>query len=119
MDPEELKTRTKAFAHRCVKLACSLPDTALCRHVQGQLIRCSTSVPSNYRAACLAHSKAAFSSKLSIVIEETDETAFWIEFLVEEKILKLKKCEGLLAEAKELTSIFVSARKTCQKKNNK
>ena len=69
MDKEELKKRTKDFAHRCVKLALSLPNTILGRHLQGQLIRASSSVASNYRAACLAQSKASFISKLSIVIE--------------------------------------------------
>jgi len=73
MDPEELRERTKQFAHRCAKLAVALPRTALRNHVRGQLIRCSTSVASNYRAACIAQSKAHFVSKLSIVIEEAEE----------------------------------------------
>jgi four helix bundle protein len=115
MTPEELRKRTKDFAHRCVKLALSLPDDPLARHIQNQLFRSSTSVPANYRACCLAHSKAAFSSKMSIVVEETDESAFWIEFLVEEDILPLKKCKTLLNEACELTSIFVASRKTAKK----
>ncbi|HDS83686.1 MAG TPA: four helix bundle protein [Phycisphaerales bacterium] len=119
MTPNELKSRTNIFAHRCVKLALSLPDTPLSRHIQNQLIRCSTSVPANYRASCLAHSKAAFSSKISIVLEETDETAFWIEFLIEEGILPLTQCEALLNEAKELTAVFVASRKTAQTISNK
>ena len=117
MDAETLKRRTKQFAHRCVKLACCLPDTVLCRHIQNQMIRSSTSVPANYRAACLAHSKAAFSSKIGIVIEEADETAFWIEFLVEEGILSVEKCGVLLEEASELTAIFVASRKTSRNNN--
>ncbi|MEJ5259959.1 MAG: four helix bundle protein [Anaerohalosphaeraceae bacterium] len=116
MDAGELKRRTKQFAHRCVQMASSLPETSLCRHVQNQLIRSSTSVAANYRAVCAAPSKAAFSSKLSIVIEETDETAFWIEFLIEESIIPLKKCEALLKEAGELTAIFIASRKTSQSK---
>ena len=115
MTPEELKKRTKEFAHRCAKLAISLPDHPLSRHIQLQLFRCSTSVAANYRAVCLCHSKPAFASKMSIVIEEVDETAFWIEFLVEEDILPHKKCERLLAEAQALTSIFVASRKTARK----
>ena len=71
-----LKDRTKDFAHRCVKLAVSLPESYLAHHIRKQLIRCSTSVAANYRAACLAHSKAAFASKISIVIEEADESCF-------------------------------------------
>jgi four helix bundle protein len=114
MNAEQLKERTKGFAHRCVKLAASLPKGILTCHIQNQLIRSSTSVAANYRAACLSHSKAAFASKISIVVEEADETAFWIEFLIEEGILTSKQCEKLLGEAKELTAIFVASRKTSQ-----
>ena len=87
---EELKARTKEFAHRCVKLAMALPKTALGNHIRGQLIRCSTSVAYNYRAACHAQSKASFISKVSIVIEEADE----------------------------LTAIFITSRKTARKDKN-
>jgi four helix bundle protein len=112
MNPEELKERTKEFAHRCVKLALALPDTPLGRHVRGQLLRCSTSVASNYRAACLAQSKAHFAAKLSIVAEEADESAFWLQFIIDEKLLEEPRVTPLLNEAEELTRIFVSGRKT-------
>jgi four helix bundle protein len=88
MDSEELKKRTKDFAHRCVKLAMALPDTPLGRHIRMQLIRCGTSVGTNYRAACLAQSKTDFASKISIVAEEADESAFWLDFIICEKLLK-------------------------------
>ena len=78
MNKEELLERTKTFAHRCVKLALSLPKTTLGIHIAKQLIRCSTSVAANYRAVCLAQSKASFTAKISIVLEEADESAFWI-----------------------------------------
>ncbi|MEE8381470.1 MAG: four helix bundle protein [Thermodesulfobacteriota bacterium] len=64
MENEKLKNRTKEFAHRCVKLSMALLETALGKHVRRQLIRCSTSVASNYRAACIAQSKASFISKV-------------------------------------------------------
>ncbi|MCP4112455.1 MAG: four helix bundle protein [Desulfobacteraceae bacterium] len=115
MRNEKLKARTKQFAHRCVKLAMALPETYLGRHISGQLIRCATSVASNYRAACLAQSKASFISKLSIVLEETDESYFWLEFVVDEKLLKKELVEPLLLEAGELTGIFVSSRNTAKK----
>jgi len=83
---EALKNRTKQFAHRCVKLAAVLPQTYLGRHIQGQLIRCSTSVAANYRATCIAQSKASFLSKLSIVLEEADESYFWLEFIIDENM---------------------------------
>lgn len=116
MDSEELKKRTKDFAHRCVKLALALPKTKLGNHIAGQLIRCSTSVAANYRASCLAQSKASFIAKLSIVIEETDESAFWLEFIVDENMLKRQLVQPLINEAEELTSIFIASRKTARKK---
>jgi four helix bundle protein len=113
---EELIKRTKEFAHRCVKLALALPETALGRHIRGQLIRCSTSVAANYRATCLSQSKASFVAKISIVLEETDESAFWLEFIIDENLLKENLVKPLLQEAEELTAIFASSRKTASKK---
>lgn len=117
MNQDELKKRTKNFAYRCVKVALALPDTDLGRHVRRQLIRCSTSVAANYRAVCVAQSKADFASKLSTVIEETDETFFWFEFIVDEELLSENELADLLNEAKELTSIFISSRKTVKNRN--
>ena len=117
MKTEELINRTKQFAHRCIKLAMALPETYLGNHIRGQLIRCATSVASNYRATCLAQSKASFISKLSIVLEETDESYFWLEFIIDEKVLKRELVEPLLKEADELTAIFISSRKTARKRN--
>lgn len=114
MESDELRKRTKEFAHRCIKVAMALPDTALGRHVRGQLIRCSTSVASNYRAACIAQSRASFISKISIVLEEADESYFWLEFIIDEKLLKKDPVSPLLKEAAELTSIFMASRKTAR-----
>ena len=108
MDERELKQRTKEFAHRCVKLSLALPKTQLGKHIASQKIRCSTSVASNYRASCLAQSKVSFIAKLSIVLEGTDEPAFWLEFIVDEGLLKRKLIKSLLKEAEELTAIFFS-----------
>ncbi len=116
MKPEELKNRTKEFAHACVKLAVALPRTPLGKHVENQLIRCGTSVASNYRATLLAQTKPTFISKISIVIEETDESEFWLQFIIDERLLEKDKVFPLLNEAHELTSIFVVSRRTAQKK---
>jgi four helix bundle protein len=116
MKSEELIERTKEFAHRCVKLATALPETALGKHLRGQVVRCSTSVAANYRATCLSQSKASFIAKLSIVLEEADETAFWLEFIMDEKLLKKNLIELLLKEAEELTAIFASSRMTASTK---
>ncbi len=115
MKSEELRKRTKAFAHQCVKLAMLLPKNSLGNHVRGQLIRCSTSVAANYRAVCVAQTRASFISKLSIVVEETDESYFWLEFVIDEKLINKKQVEPLLNEAKQLKAIFVSSRKTARK----
>jgi len=115
MNREELKARTKEFAHRCVKLTAALPGNALGRHVQSQLLRSATGAAANYRAACVAQSRAAFVAKLSIVVEEMDESCFWLEFLLEEGLLAEKRIGPLLTEARELTSIFVAARRTTRK----
>jgi len=109
---EQLKIRTKKFAHDCVKLTEFLPNIYLGNHIKGQLIRCSTSVAANYRATCIAQSKPSFIAKISIVIEEVDESAFWLEFVNDEKLVEEDKIKQLLQEAKELTAIFISSRKT-------
>ncbi len=117
MDEKALKQRTKEFAHRCVKLSMALPNTYLGNHIKGQLIRCSTSVASNYRATCIAQSKASFVSKLSIVLEEVDESHFWLEFIIDDQLLSKDRVLPLLKEAEELTAIFISSRKTARQKN--
>ena len=116
MNKEELKSRTKELAHRCVKLSMALPETVLGKHLRMQLFRCATSVASNYRATCIAQSKASFISKLSIVLEEADESHFWLEFIVDENLQKRDLVEPLLKEAEELTAIFYSSRKTAREK---
>ena len=116
MRREELKKRTKEFAHRCVKLAKALPSGSLGRHIQNQLIRCATSVAANYRAACVAQTKASFISKLSVVTEEADESHFWLEFISDENLLPRDRVDPLLKEADELTAIFTSSRRTAQRK---
>lgn len=111
----DLKKRTNTFAHRCVKLSLALPNNKLGNHIQGQLVRACTSVAANYRAACIAQSKKSFAAKISIVFEESDECCFWLEFIIEEKLLKQLLVSNLLAEAKELTSIFAASRITVKK----
>jgi len=107
MKNEELKNRTKQFAHRCVKLTSELPNGQLGKHIAGQLIRCSTSVAANYRASCIAQSKASFISKLSIVLDETDESSFWLEFIVDESLVEAAFVTPLLNEAIHTLSRFI------------
>ena len=79
----------------CVKLALALPKTVLGNHIKKQLIRCATSVAANYRAAVLSQTKATFKSKISIVIEEADESEFWLEFIMDEKLMEGKRVTPL------------------------
>ncbi|PKL49425.1 MAG: four helix bundle protein [Planctomycetes bacterium HGW-Planctomycetes-1] len=116
---KQLEKRTNDFAHRCVKLAVALEGTKLGNHISGQLIRCSTSAAANYRACNLAQSRAAFAAKLSIVLEETDEAIFWMEFSSEEKLVSKIKIKSLLEEANELKAIFFAARKTLSSKKKR
>ena len=114
MTQDELKKRTKEFALRIVKLAATFPNTFLGRHVGGQLTRSGTSVPANYRAACRARSNADFVAKMGIVEEESDESAFWIEFAVDASLVKQDLVADLLEEANQLTAIFVASINTAR-----
>lgn len=112
---EEMKSRTNKFAHRCVKLALALPEDQLGKHIRGQLTRSSTSVAANYRAVCGALSVPVIVSKMSIAIEEADETEFWIDFALEENIVRDEsEARTLVKEAHEIASIMIKARHTLQ-----
>ena len=106
MNPDELRERTKQFALRIINVVEALPKTVTGRAIGNQLIRCGTSVGANYRAACRGRSKAEFNSKLHIVLEEADESAFWLELIIEKELLPEKKVLTLLNESNELTKIF-------------
>lgn len=114
---EALRNRTKDYALRIIRLFQSLPKTGECQIIGKQLLRSGTSVAANYRSCCRARSKAEFIAKLCIVIEEADESLFWMELLTESKIVKPEKLQDLQNEAMELLSIFSTARKTITKKS--
>lgn len=122
MDAKEMIKRTKQFGYDCIELSDSLYGNYLKNHIRGQLIRCSTSVSANYRAARLAQSKASFIAKVSISLEEADESAMWLEMIIDKKLLHPKYYEEsnrLINEANELTSIFVATRKTLESNREK
>ena len=112
MNKDELKRRTKEYALRIIKLVEALPKTTTGRALGNQLIRSGTSVAANYRAALRARSKAEFIAKLGIIVEEADESEFWLELIIESKLLKKRLVEPLLKETNELIAIFVSTRKS-------
>lgn len=106
---QDLKARTRQFALSILRLYRSLPAKEEARILGRQLLRSGISVGANYRAACRARSRAEFIAKLGIVLEEADETIFWIELLLEGGIIKHEKLDALLKEAEELTAIFVTS----------
>jgi len=116
----ELKKRTKDIALRVIKLQSKMPNNQISWIIGKQILRSATSVASNYRAASRARSGKEFYSKLSIVIEETDETMFWLELITDAEIFPKEKTENLYNELNELLSIFMTARKnTKESLNNK
>ncbi len=115
---EDLKSRTKSFALRVIRLSQSLPKTLEASVIGKQLLRSGTSVAANYRAACRARSNAEFYSKISIVIEEADETLFWLELLQDAAIINPALLQDLCKESEEIIKIMVTARRNSKKKNN-
>ena len=115
MTEDELKKRTKTFALRVLKLVAALPKNILGRTIGGQLARSGTSVAANYRAACRARSKAEFISRLGVVEEEADESAFWLEMIIESGLMKKELVEPLWQEADELVAIMTSSRKSASR----
>ena len=112
----DLQTRTKQYAFRIIKLTEALPKTNTARVLGNQLLRSGTSVAANYRAACRARSRAEFIAKLGIIIEEADESEFWLEMIVEAALMKKERIQPLLGETKEIISIMVASRKSARKK---
>jgi four helix bundle protein len=108
----ELKQRTKLFAIRIVKLFSSLPHTPDAQTLGKQVLRSGTSVAANYRAVCRARSKAEFISKMGIVLEEADETVFWLELLNETDVLRPERTMDLLKEPNQLLAIFGASLRT-------
>jgi len=114
MDRAELRERTKRFALRVMALVAELPASTTGRAIAAQIIRSGTSVGANYRAACRARSRAEFVAKVGIVEEEADETAYWLELIVEGALLPEPKARPLLQEAEELTAIFAATGRTAK-----
>jgi four helix bundle protein len=114
---DALKERTKQFAIRIVAVSRSLPRSREADVIDKQLLRSGTAVAANYRAVCRARSKAEFISKISIVVEEADETVFWLELLSDTGLAPAGKLVLLLKEANELVAICAASLRTA--KNNK
>ncbi len=112
MTREEMRSRTKAYANRVVKVCQALPDRWVPRTLGAQLLRSATSVGANYRAVCRAKSSADFLNKLKIVEEECDESLFWMEPLVDNGVVASKRLSRLMQEGNEILAIVVASAKT-------
>ena len=111
---KELQDRSQQFALRVVRMFRALPRADEARILGKQVLRSGTSVAANYRAACRARSRAEFAAKIGVVVEEADETVFWLELLVEAGIVPASKMTELLAEANELLAIFSASQRTAR-----
>jgi four helix bundle protein len=118
MNENELKQRTKRFSLRVIKLVGALPKNIEGRAIGNQLMRSGTSVGANYRAACRGRSKTEFIARLGVVEEEADESAFWMEMIIESGMMEKKLVEPLLQEASELVAIMTASRKSASKRRN-
>ncbi len=116
---EQLRNRTKQVAIRIIKMYKEMPQEQVSWILGKQIVRSSTSMAANYRAACRARSSKEYFAKISIVIEEADETQFWLELLVDTEIFKIEKLQSLMNEVQELVAIFTKSRKTLSEKMNK
>jgi four helix bundle protein len=115
---EELKLRTKNFAIEVIKFCRTLPKNEESTIIKRQIIRSVTSTASNYRAVCRARSDAEFYSRLSILVEEADETLFWLELITELELSSDPRLKNCFDEAVELVKIFSKSRKTAKSNLN-
>jgi four helix bundle protein len=111
---QELRTRTKAFALRIIRMSQALPRNREANVILNQVLRSATGIAANYRAAGRSRSKAEFIAKIGVVVEEADETVFWLEMLVDSGIVRPEKLANLQTEATELVAIFTASRKTAR-----
>ena len=114
MTNEELIERTMNFAVRVLRMAEKLPRSVAGQVVARQVARSGTSVAANYRAALRGKSRADFINKITIVLEEADETGFWIEFASRAKLLPQERLDPLRSEAEQLVRIFSATRATAR-----
>jgi four helix bundle protein len=109
---QQLRSRTKDFSYRIIKLYRALPHNSEAYIVGKQLLRCGTSVAANYRAVGQARSRADAASRLAVVLEEADECIYWLECLSDNNIIRAELLSDLIQEANELVRIFGASLRT-------
>ena len=119
MTPDELRERADRFAIRAIAFCRNLPTDVLSRRLAVQLQDAATSVAANYHAACRARSRAEFIAKLSIVVEEADESVLWLNTIQKSGLAAGDELAALQQEAAELLSIFSASRKTASARRGK
>jgi four helix bundle protein len=119
MNRDDLRERTKAFALRVMNMVDNLPRNRKAGVLSGQILRSATSVAANYRSACRSRSLAEFASKVSIALEEADETGLWLELIVEGGLLPATRLADLQNECNELTAILFTSQRTARKKSKR
>jgi len=115
MNEQDLLLRTKSFALRVIALVAALPNSVAGRKIGDQLVRAGTSVGANYRAACRGRSRAEFAAKLGVVEEEADESAYWMELIVEANLLRASRVDKLHDEAEQIRNIVARSRLTAMR----
>ena len=116
---ELIKKRTKQIGLEVIKIVDELPNKPSAWAIAKQIIRSSTSIGANYRAACRAKSSADFINKLKIVEEEADETQYWLEVLEESKLINADRIEVIKKEVNEIVSIVVASIRTARENENR
>jgi four helix bundle protein len=114
-----LAARTKEFALRVVRLFTALPKDDVSRVVGRQLLRSGTSVGAHAREAFRARSDAELVSKLEVAIQELDESMYWMEILIEAKLMNARRLALLMTEASELMAILVTSVKTIKQRKRR
>jgi four helix bundle protein len=114
---QQLLQRTKGFSLRIIRMTRALPSSPEGWVLGKQILRSGTSIGANYRAACRSRSRAEFVSRISIALEEADETSYWLELLAELGTIKAASLGELIRECEELTRIFSASRRTAKEKN--
>ena len=114
-NPIDLKSRTKQFALRVIRMYGAIPKTEVGRIIGRQLLRSATSVGAHYRESIRARSNAEFISKLEVGMQELEESSYWMELLIEGDLIPEKKLASLLQEADELMAILVTMVKKVKK----
>lgn len=114
MDKKILLQRTKHFHIEVIRLCNSFSKTAAGFEIAKQVIRSAGSIAANYRASLRAKSRADFIYKIQIVIEEADESLYWLEVIGEAAIKPMHEIEKIQKEANELTAIFTATNKTAK-----